>query len=180
MTYFSKFPVTDYVSNEKTIVIRDFFRRSAFLSEYRPLTDLYQSYTISEGETAHSVAEKFYGSQYYHWVVLIFNEIHDQQFDWPLDQVSLENMCKARYGETTMYQTRHFERDNNVIGEFKEFYPGTAWVSPANPGVGDPTVYPVSFIEWEGKLNDEKRKINILRPELLSEFVKQYEASING
>jgi hypothetical protein len=79
-----------------------------------------------------------------------------------------------------MYQTRHFERDNNIIGEFKEFYPGTAWATPTNPGVGDPTVYPVSFIEWEGKLNDEKRKINILRPELLSEFVKQYEASING
>jgi Base plate wedge protein 53 len=180
MTYFTKFPFTDYVSNNKTVIIRDFFRRSVFLTEYKPLSDLYQSYTISEGETPHYVAGKFYGSQYYHWVVLIFNEIYDQQFDWPLDQVSLENLCKDRYGPITMYQTRHFERDNNIIGEYKEFFPGTTWVSPINPGVGDPTVYPVSFIEWESRLNDEKRKIKILRPELLSEFVKQYEASING
>ena len=180
MSYFNKFPITDYFSNKKAVLVRDIFRRAAFITEYKPLTDLYHPYTIYEGETAQSVAQKFYGSQYYHWVVLLFNEIHDQQFDWPLDQVSLENMCKDRYGIPTMYQTRHYERDNNVIGEFKEFFPGTTWVPPTNPGPSDPTVYPVSFLEWENKLNDEKRKIIILRPELLPEFVKQYEAAING
>lgn len=179
MSYFEKFPFTQYNYKGDSIRIRDFFRRSAFITEYKPLTDLYQSYIIKEGETAHYVAEKFYGSQLYHWVVLIFNEIHDQQFDWPLNQVSLENMCKDRYGDVVMYQTRHYERGGNVIGEVKEFSSTVTWVPPTNPGPLDPLVYPVSFIEYETLLNDAKRQIKILRPELLSEFVKQYEASIN-
>lgn len=179
MSYFEKFPLTQYDYKNDSIRIRDFFRRSYFITEYRPLIDLYQPYTVKEGETAHYVAGEFYGSQNYHWVILLFNEIHDQQFDWPLGQVALENMCQDRYGPITMYQTRHYERDGFVIGEFKEYFPGVTWTSPANPGPQDPSVYPVSFIEYETKLNDEKRQIKILRSELLGEFVKQYEASIN-
>jgi hypothetical protein len=183
MSYFNKFPYTTYDIGGKTHLVRDFFRRAAFVSEHKPLADLYETYTVKEGESAQSVALDFYGSALYHWVVLIFNEIHDQHFDWPLDQLSLEKYCQEKYGANTMYMTRHYEQDGNVIGEFKDFISQEggelSWNPPQNPGPENPLIYPVSFIEWETRLNDAKRKILILRPALLSEFVNQYEASVN-
>jgi Base plate wedge protein 53 len=178
MTYFSKFPLTSYELNLKATIVTDILRRTAFISEYKPYTDLYTSYTIRDGESAQTIGKRIYGSSFYHWVVLIFNEIHDPTFDWPLDQLSLELMAIDKYGPA-VYMTRHFEKDGHVIGEVKEFVAGTTWISPTNPGPLDLSIIPISFYDHEQKLNDEKRNIKLMRPELLSEFVKQHESAIN-
>jgi hypothetical protein len=180
MPYFTQFPQTVYEFNGKTSYVRDIFLRTTFISEYKPYTDLFSSYTILDGETPQNIANKLYGSVNYHWVVLLFNEIHNPYYDWPLDQLTLETYCRNVYGDTTMYMTRHYEKGGLVIGEIKEFVTGITWVPVDNPGPLDPLVYPVSFIEHETRLNDDKRKIQLLRPELLGEFVRQHEEAING
>lgn len=162
----------------KTYVIKDIFRHASFISEYKPLSDLYQTYTVNDGETPHTIAEQFYGASEYYWVILIFNNLYSMTTDWPLDQYTLERFCSQKYTDAHMYQTRHYERDDSVIGEVKDFYVG--WTVPANPGPLDPTVYPVSFYDFEARLNDAKRKILILRPELLSEFLTQFGEAISG
>lgn len=179
MSYFEKLPLTQFEFNDNNYIVRDILRRSAFISEYKPLTDLYTSYTIGDGESPSSVALKFYGSPTLHWIILIFNEIHNQLGGWPLDTVNLEKTVKEKYGEVAMFQTRHYEKDGFIVGFTKEFSPDVTWVPPENPGVEDPNIYPVSFLEYESRLNEEKRKITILRPELVREFITQFESSIN-
>lgn len=175
MTYFSNFPNIAYEFNSKISVVKDILRRATFTSEYKPYTDLYTPYTILEGETPQSVADFFYGSPSFHWVVLIFNEIHNPYFDWPLDQLSVDKLCTEKYGDN-VFVTKHYELNGSVVGEVKDFSPDFVWVPPSSVGLA----VPITFYEYEHRINDEKRYIQIMRPELLSEFVQQFEVAING
>lgn len=175
MSYFSKFPLITYELNNNESVVKDILRRCTFISEYKPYSDLYTQYTIHEGDTPQSLAIKFYKSPYYHWVILMFNEIHNVYFDWPLDQFTLEEMCRKRYGVSNMYKTKHYEVDGIVVGEVKEFSEDVEWVEPVFTGLATA----VSFYDYEIQLNEAKRNIAILRPELLASFVNQFESSIN-
>lgn len=175
MSYFSKFPSFQYKLNGSEDIVTDILRRSTFISEYKPYTDLYSSYTIVDGETPQSIAIKFYKSPNYQWVVLMFNELHNIYGEWPLDSLALKNYCIDKYSEITMYMVKHYELDGIVVGEVKEFVDkNITWIEPdiINGSV------PISFYEYEEQLNDKKREILILRPELLNEFVKQFSKSI--
>ena len=177
MSYFTQFPSITYEMDNKTYVIKDIFRQAAFISEYKPLSDLYESYTIVDGETPHMLSERFYGSGDYYWVILKFNNIHSMYIDWPLSTYGLEQYCKQKYG-VYWQSVRHYEKDGIVVGEYKDFHPN--WVPPANPEPSNGLLYPVTFYDYESEINDQKRVINILRPELLSEFVSQFKETING
>ena len=179
MTYFSKFPLTTYELNDESTAIVDILRRVKFISEYKPYSDLFTSYTILDGDTPQSLALEYYDSVFYHWVILLFNEIHDLYNEWPLEQLNLTKKCQEMYGPSVMYMTRHYERNGNVVGHVKDFTQYNVWTVPVNPGPSDPSVYPVSFLDYETKLNDDKRKISIMRPELLKEFVDQFESAVN-
>lgn len=176
MSYFNKFPGIQYEFNGTYTVMRDILRRSAFISEYKPYTDLYSSYTIIDGDTPQSLAMRYYGAAKYHWVIMMFNEIHNPYFEWPVDAFTIKNICTEKYGEDTMYMTRHVIDDNdNIVGEVKIFKKGIAWTPPDIP----PNTTPIAFYDYEEELNDSKREIHILRPELLGNFIKQFGASIN-
>lgn len=175
MSYFQYFPSITYELDGKTYVIKDIFRQATFISEYKPVSDLYENYTILDGETPHMLAERFYGSGDYFWVILIFNNIQNLYIEWPLGTYELEQYCKQKYGDHWQ-SIKHFEIGDIIVGEYKEFHEN--WVPPSTP-VGS-LIYPVSFYDYETRLNEEKRKIQILRPELLSEFVSQFKVAING
>lgn len=176
MTYFKAFPLTTYELNGEESVVTDILRRVRFMSEWKTYADLYTPHMISEGETPQTLAMEFYGAATYHWIILIFNEIHNPYFEWPMDTRTLIEYCRQKYGESTMYMTRHYESNGNIIGEVKEFNTNVPWVHPVQQGEH----LAVSFFDYEDKLNEEKRIIKIMRPELLGSFVSQFEGSING
>lgn len=177
MSYFDQFPRINYELNGTNYVMKDIFRQAGFITEYKPVSDLYESYTVIDGETPHMLAERFYGSGDYFWVILVFNNIQNILFDWPLSSYSLEIFCKEKYGEHWL-DVKHYEKDGIVVGACKDFHAN--WTPPVNPEPGNGLLLPVTFYEYESKVNDEKRKIDILRPELLSEFVSQFKDAING
>lgn len=181
MAYFSSFPNTVFEINGKDYIVKDIFRRCMFISEYKPYSDLYTTYTVKDGETPQMIANELYDSAGHDWVLLMFNEIHNPYFDWPMGQQNLENFVKDKYGENVMYMTKHYTQNGLIVGEVKEWVDGsTTWTPPTNPGPGNPNIYPVSFMEYETELNDARRIIHILRPELLSDFISQFDKAING
>jgi len=177
MSYFEKFPLIVYEFNSKNTVVKDILCRNMMASEYKPLTDLYSKYNVVDGETPQLLAQRFYGSSFYHWVILLFNEIHNPYFDWPVHSSSIENICIDKYGSENINAIRHYTNsDGIIIGEIKTFSSDVVWVPPANPFGGNP----VTFYEHEEIINESKRKIMMMRPELLGDFVSQFEVKING
>lgn len=177
MSYFSFFGNTKYAFGRNVFEIKNLLNRSSFISEYKPYSDLYETYIISDHETLQSIAEGYYGSVNFYWVISIFNELHDLKGEFPMTQYVLEKYVDKTYGldadKIKFYENIQTELP---VGEIKEYYSG--FVSPENPNPESEFIVGVSFREYENRANEEKRFIKLLRKELLNEFILQFRNSL--
>jgi hypothetical protein len=108
----------------------------------------------------------------------MFNEIHNVEFDWPMQQNVLERYCQQKYVDP--FVVSHYEIDGVVVGEVKEYVRGVEWVPPENPYPSILSCIPITFFDKENTINDSKREIKILRTELMSDFMEQFAKAIHG
>lgn len=59
---------------------------------------VFYNYQMQEGDSAEIIADKYYGSSKYHWVVLMMNNILDHTYDLSLNDANFEKYLKAEYG----------------------------------------------------------------------------------
>lgn len=179
MSYFSSFPNFIYEANEKSYVVKDILRRSVFISEYKPYSDLYEEYVITDSDTLQSIAEDYYGSPNYYWVVSMFNEIHDVKLEIPLSTDVLEASIETLYG-ADKNKIKYYVDTNTglIVGEIKTY--SSNYVEPPLPGEQAELYVPITFSEYENLNNEAKRNIKLLRKELLADFLAQFRESLNG
>jgi len=98
--YFNYFPKTFY-SNEDSAkslnVVTNIITRFNFESKLKENSVTYYSYQIQDGDTPDIVARKFYGSSERHWIVLLFNDIVDPLYDWPLNYANFNEFVDEKY-----------------------------------------------------------------------------------
>jgi len=162
MSYFEKFPKISYTLDDYRTgqVVPDILRRNAFVSEIVNNTAFFDTYDVRDGETPEILADLFYNDPTLHWVILHANEIVDPRFDWPLDTNSLVRFCEGKYAN--IYATHHFEDVNGYVVNSTE--------------VGST---PISNFTYEDRLNEEKRRIKIIKSELVSTIVSEFDSVIN-
>lgn len=104
--YFEKFPkiLYDYNIGDKLEykVVTDITRNMRVLKEVLSNVTLYDEYDMIDGETPEIVADKFYGSTSYHWVIMMVNERYDYKNDFVLPTYELEQYIIEKYGYTTI------------------------------------------------------------------------------
>jgi hypothetical protein len=161
--YFKKFPLDLYsLDDTKSIqLVTDILRRITLNEEIKNNNSIFDEYDIKEGETPERLADKIYGDTNYHWVILHVNNIIDPRFDWPLTNYQLEQMVKSKYGSNNIQAIHHYE---NVDGN---------WVNSNFPSA---TV--ISNFVYEEKLNEEKRRIKILKPKFLVAIETEFDNKI--
>ena len=59
---------------------------------------IFYNYQMQEGDNAEIIADKYYGSSQYHWVVLMMNDIIDHTYDLTLNDANFESYINATYG----------------------------------------------------------------------------------
>lgn len=107
--YFNKFPIINYRNlgkhdkDQTRRVARDIVRRVAFSSRLKDEGAMYADYLIKESERPEHIAEKIYGKPEYHWVVLLFNDIINPYYEWPLADSAIENYIKKKYPGDVLY-----------------------------------------------------------------------------
>jgi hypothetical protein len=98
--YFNYFPKTFY-SNDNTSTgldsVTNIIARFGFEQSLKNNSSAFYKYQIQESDTPEIIAHKYYGSAERHWIVLLFNDIIDPQFDWPLKYDILINFVDAKY-----------------------------------------------------------------------------------
>jgi len=98
MGYFDKFPTLyyDLKGTKKFEVAVDILRRVRI--DYRQAdTSMYGEYAIKEHDRPDTIADKLYGDSELHWVVLLFNEIHNPYYEWPMTTSDLIKYCESKY-----------------------------------------------------------------------------------
>jgi hypothetical protein len=93
--YFENFPTIEYEGQR----VRDITRRNSFtkLVSTNPL--LFLPYTVREGERPEDIANFYYGSTNYVWLVYISNNIIDPYHQWPMAEADFNNYLIEKYGE---------------------------------------------------------------------------------
>ena len=98
--YFNYFPSTVYTNSDSSSsvdIVTNIIARFSFEESLKQNSSLFYSYEIQDGETPEIVASKYYGSPEKHWIVLMFNDIIDPQYDWPLDQRTIIKFINDKY-----------------------------------------------------------------------------------
>jgi len=94
------FPTTYYTNSDDSTAldtVTNIIARFAFEDTLKENTSIFYPYEIQDGDTPEMIANKFYGSPEKHWIVLLFNNIIDPQYDWPLDQRTLIKHINDKY-----------------------------------------------------------------------------------
>ena len=107
MAYFSNMTVFNYpfVVNGRTEYIssRNIMVRAKFLDYFKNTQAAYLDYTVRDGERPETLAHRVYGSSDLHWVILLFNEILDPLFTFPLSTNDLAAAVDKKYSGVTLF-----------------------------------------------------------------------------
>ena len=169
-----------YTINDKTVIARtfrptqydnvhiitDFIRRVKVIERYTNSVSILMPYTVIEGETPEIVSMTFYNTPYYHWTILLANNIINPREEWPLSEIQLLEKISLKYpnnNKTDIYEYR----DNDTMYAVEEIIP-----VPAN-------YYPVTIYEYETELNEAKRSIKIIDPAFIRDFITDFFAELN-
>jgi len=215
--YFNFFPKTLYSLSDKSTsadLVTNIIARFGFENELKENSNIYYPYDIQDGDTPETIANKYYGSPERHWVVLMFNDIIDPQYDWPLDQRTIIKYIDEKYtangaANTTQQTGLAWSKSNtksyykvvtrvtnnstkNTIKEKIELDANTyanvtTSTSTKTLQSGTTITQTVSketetYYDYEVNVNESKRKIKLLRSEIVSQagLLDEFKRVINS
>ena len=85
--YFNYFPQTVYTSNTTTSgldTVTNIIARVGFEKTLKENSGAFYKYSVQDSDTPEIIAHKYYNNSERHWIVLMFNDIVDPLYDWPL------------------------------------------------------------------------------------------------
>lgn len=120
--YFENFPKVMYEGKE----IRDITRRNQFIKNVSTNPLVYLPYTVKEGEKAEDIANWYYGSTDYTWLVYLSNNIVDPYHQWPKSTQEFNDYLIDKYTEESgkigneVLEWSQEDREDNVVYYYKE------------------------------------------------------------
>jgi hypothetical protein len=192
--YFNNFPKLAYTRDGVTNLATDLLTRIATIKGNIDDASLYYKYSIQEGDTPEMIASKYYNDPELHWIVLVFNDIIDPFYDWPMHYQQLIDYITNKYGSIANAQSTidHYEKIiesiDNYSGEItknvyvidEETYnnlpTGSVTKSFANGITVTVNTDKASVTQFDNEniINESKRVINLVRKELIADIKNQF------
>lgn len=164
----------------KFILAKNIWKRGELLSEFKESLTLFNEYIVQNGERPEDISTQIYNNPFYNWTILIINDITDYYAQWPRSVRQLQEYVDNKYTNsagTKHYITTEVTDDNgNIICPAGKIVPQTfqvAYYNGSTTVTANPTVS-VSNYQYEEELNAKKEKIQIVRPEVIEDFVSVY------
>jgi hypothetical protein len=178
-------PLDDSPAVENYITTKNLFVRGKLRDDLKDSITYFQKYTIVEGERPQDVAQKFYGSLKYDWVVLLTAGITNARSEWPLTSKTLYDYALDKYGLQDLNAVKYYETTEVKDSMGRLILPAGLVVDStftiADPDNGNLTLNPVigvtNYLD-ETRANEEKRNIRLLRRSYLSTFVSDMKTSL--
>ena len=137
---------------------------------------LYDKYDVPSGERPEDTAFKHFGSAELHWVVLMTNNITDAYYDWPMSEQNFETFLRDKY--TNPDAIHHYETAQSS-GKTKANGPDDySYLVEVNSDAAG--AQSISNREYEQRLQDEKRQINLLNPAYLNTFIEEFDKLVRN
>lgn len=183
--YFRRLPDLEYISRLKDsklsdyIVVKNLFKKGILREDIYQNLATFEKYKIIGDERPDNVAQKIYGNSELDWLVLVSNNIIHIQTEWPMRQNDFDEHLLLKYGTYENlysgihhYESKEIKDTNGVV-----LIPEGLWVDETyeflytnpqgilerrRPGL------PITNYEYELKVEDDKRNINVLKPKYVN------------
>ena len=196
MGYFQELPNISYPSLlptrnkiEDRVAVKNIFKRSKLRTDVDQAITGFDYYYVQDQQRPDVLAQQLYGDSELDWVILTANNITNIRDQWPLNNNDLHAYMLEKYGsEQNILGIHHYET-RSVVDEFNRL------VMPAGLEVDADftfkyknytntivTVNPVVTVtnyDYENKLNEDKRRIRILKPQYLGSFISEHKQIMN-
>ena len=159
------------------IMVKNVFRRVKLRDDLYNNFVVFQKYEIPEGARPDNVSEELFGTPNLDWVILTVAGILNVRNEWPLSNRDLYNYAHDKYGNSLdsirFFETKEVKDSNGklILPKGKVVDSNFTIPNPTNPSATLNPVVGISNFVYETRLNEEKRNINVLRVEYLSEFL---------
>tara|TARA_B100001094_G_scaffold333338_1_gene410885 strand:+ start:5706 stop:6242 length:537 start_codon:yes stop_codon:yes gene_type:complete len=174
MSFFQNFPVIPYDSegNGELKDVTNILRRVVVRTKVEDNTAVFDTYDVKEGETPEMIAHKLYGDINLHWVILLFNKVKDRYHDWPMTQQQFDLYMKDKYGIENISAVHHYEIT-------QESGHGNIKIDVGTSNTLYPSATAITNYDFEEKLQNERRRIKLLDPRYVDQFVAEFKEKIS-
>ena len=205
--YFNFFPKVLYTSDEKTSdIVNNITARFNFEESFKTNTAVSYEYDVKDSDTPEIIADKFYGDSERHWIVLLFNNIMDPQFDWPMDYKTLISFIDEKYKTNAnsgqsgsnwaqSHTQSYYKIEKRTVISTNSVNVNTVEVdantyaniasSSSTVTLADGKVITIaisrdsqSYYDYEMELNESKRKIKLLKTEFVPAIEEEFRRVI--
>ena len=188
MGFFRELPNIEYLSvlsdrdsSLDYIKVKNLFRRVKVRDDLKKYFTIFDRVTVKDGARPDQIADIVYGNAELDWVVLITAGIINVNNEWPLSSYELYNYSLEKYG-ALLNATKHYEtieiRDQKnrlILPKGKIVDSDFSIPDPNNPLTdltGNAIRIGISYYEYETRLNENKRELDLLKPRYLDQFLK--------
>jgi len=162
--YFNNFPQIQYdpTGSGTFSTIQDIMTRIKVRDYVKNNTSIFSKYSVPDGSTPEMVAFFLYGDAAYHWILLLFNQITNTYYDWPLSRKNFQKYVVDKYANPDA--VHHYEVSQSSGGDWVK-------IKVESDVVGATAI---TNLEYESELQDVKRNIRILQPGFLGQFKAEF------
>ena len=170
--YFDNFPTIIYDSEKENIFkdVKNLLRRVGIRAKVKSNALLYDTYDVKNGETPESLAFILYGDAELHWVIMLLNDITDRYHDWPMTEAQFSQFVQDKYDNVD--GTHHYEISQSSGDTSIKIDVGTS-------NTNYPSATLITNYEYEQSQQDSKRKIRLLDPSFVADFVEEFKSLMN-
>ena len=108
------------------------------------------------------ISQEIYGSSTFHWILLLFNEITNTYYGWPLSRRNFQTYVVDKYSNPDA--VHHYEVSQSSGGDWVK-------VKVESDVTG---AIAVTNLEYESTIQDKKREITILQPQFVDQFRQEF------
>jgi hypothetical protein len=195
MSYFKELPNLQYLSrlpdsdsNENYITVKNIFKRAAIRNDIINVITAFVYYEILDNERPEQIANKVYNNSELDWVILHTNNITNIRQQWPLSNYDLYNYMLEKYGSDENISNIHHHETTEVLDNYNRVVipaglkvDSNFTITYSKTDYSRVTLNPtkqVTNYEYETSLNEDKRKIRVLKPDYLSVMISDLKNSM--
>ena len=162
------------------LLVRNIWRRAEILTEFKAQVTIFTVVTVGDGERPEDIATAFYNNPFYAFTVLVANDIVDVYSQWPRSITQLQEFINQKYEnpQATKHHVTTEVKDakHNIIVEAGKVVASNYQISYYNGSttVTATPVVSVSNEQFEFEENAKKARIQIIKPQLIEDFVENY------
>ena len=162
------------------LMVKNIWRRAQIITEFKSQVSLFVEDQVGDGERPEDVATRLYSNPFYNWTILIINDITDYYAQWPRSVTQLQDFVNQKYDNAQA--TKHHvttevkDANNNIIVPAGKIVASNFQVASYN-GSTTVTANPVVSVSnamYETELNSKKQAIQVVKPDLIEDFVATY------